>query len=68
MLDEGRTVFSAGLDPEPLRELHLLTAKPFLYVFNLDEDELGNEALKSRCARWSRPPRRSSSTRRSSPS
>jgi GTP-binding protein YchF len=47
VLDSGRTVFSAGLDPEPLRELHLLTAKPFLYVFNLDEEELGNEALKS---------------------
>ena len=28
-----------------LRELHLLTAKPFLYVFNVDEDELANEAF-----------------------
>jgi len=46
VLDSGQTVFEAGLDPEPLRELHLLTAKPFLYVFNLDEDELGNAALK----------------------
>jgi ribosome-binding ATPase YchF (GTP1/OBG family) len=25
-----------------LRELHLLTAKPFLYVFNVDEEELAN--------------------------
>jgi ribosome-binding ATPase len=46
VLDEGRTVFAAGLDQRPLRELHLLTAKPFLYVFNCDEQELGNEALK----------------------
>jgi hypothetical protein len=46
MLDEGRTVFGAGLDPEPLRELHLLTAKPFLYVFNMDDEELGDGALK----------------------
>ncbi|NYI08058.1 redox-regulated ATPase YchF [Allostreptomyces psammosilenae] len=46
VLEEGRTVFSAGLDPEPLRELHLLTAKPFLYVFNVDEDELVDEAVK----------------------
>jgi GTP-binding protein YchF len=46
VLDDGTTVFAAGLDPEPLRELHLLTAKPFLYVFNLDDEELGNEALK----------------------
>src|SRR5205809_1243468 len=30
VLDSGRTVFGAGLDREPLRELSLLTAKPFL--------------------------------------
>jgi ribosome-binding ATPase len=47
VLDAGRTVFAAGLDTGPLRELHLLTAKPFLYVFNMDDEELGNEALKS---------------------
>jgi ribosome-binding ATPase len=46
VLDSGTTVFAAGLDTEPLRELHLLTAKPFLYVFNLDEEELDNETLK----------------------
>ena len=45
VLGEGRTVFEAGLDPEPLRELFLLTAKPFLYVFNVDADELSNAAL-----------------------
>jgi GTP-binding protein YchF len=47
VLNEGRTIFAAGLDPAPLRELFLLTAKPFLYVFNVDADELGNEDLKS---------------------
>ena len=46
VLDSGRTVFAAGLDPQPLRELHFLTAKPFLYVFNLDDEELGNEEFK----------------------
>ncbi len=46
VLDEGRTVFAAGLEPAPLRELHLLTAKPFLYVFNMDDEELADEALK----------------------
>jgi ribosome-binding ATPase len=45
-LETGVTVFAAGLDPEPLRDLHLLTAKPFIYVFNLDSDELANEELK----------------------
>jgi GTP-binding protein YchF len=42
VLNEGTTAYAAGLDAEELRELHLLTAKPFLYVFNVDEDELGN--------------------------
>ncbi|MEI6372856.1 MAG: redox-regulated ATPase YchF [Actinomycetes bacterium] len=45
VLGEGRTAFEAGLDPVPLRELWLLTAKPFLYVFNVDADELSNTAL-----------------------
>ncbi len=40
VLERGQTVFAAGLDRGPLRELHLLTAKPFLYVFNVDPDEL----------------------------
>ncbi|MGN6090302.1 MAG: redox-regulated ATPase YchF [Actinomycetales bacterium] len=47
VLERGETVFAARLDPEPLRELHLLTAKPFLYVFNMDEDELGDEQLRA---------------------
>jgi ribosome-binding ATPase len=50
VLDGGRTVFGTGLDPEPLRDLHLLTAKPFLYVFNLDDAELGDQALRARLA------------------
>ena len=33
------------VDPEPLRELTLLTTKPFLYVFNVDADELANTEL-----------------------
>ncbi|GAA2075369.1 redox-regulated ATPase YchF [Actinomadura alba] len=52
VLNEGTTLFAgaaaAGIDLEVLRELHLLTAKPFLYVFNLDEDELGDEELRGR--------------------
>ena len=47
VLNEGRTIFAASLDPVPLRELFLLTAKPFLYAFNVDSDELGNEELKT---------------------
>ena len=50
VLDSGQTVFASGVDREPLRELHLLTAKPFLYVFNLDEDELTDSALREELA------------------
>lgn len=42
-LNQGKTIFAAGLDLELLKELFLLTAKPFLYVFNVDEGGLGNE-------------------------
>ena len=45
VLDEGTTLFAAGkkLDSALLRELNLLTTKPFLYVFNADESVLGDE-------------------------
>jgi GTP-binding protein YchF len=36
-LDNGTTLFAAGADDALLRELNLLTTKPFLYVFNADE-------------------------------
>src|SRR5690606_17383672 len=52
LLNEGVTLFAgaekAGIDVSLLRELHLLTAKPFLYVFNLDESELIDEDLRAR--------------------
>jgi ribosome-binding ATPase len=46
ILDSGRTLFSAGVDRAPLRELSLLTTKPFLYVFNADEGVLTDEAKR----------------------
>jgi hypothetical protein len=52
LLDSGQTVFAgaaaAGIDPADLRDFQLLTAKPFLYVFNVDTAELGDEALRER--------------------
>jgi len=42
VLDGGTTLFAAGVDASPLRELNLLTTKPFLYVFNADEAVLTN--------------------------
>ena len=46
VLDAGQTIFASGMDTELLRDLFLLTAKPFIYVFNCDQDELANEELK----------------------
>ncbi|MFA5708219.1 redox-regulated ATPase YchF [Mycolicibacterium sp.] len=40
VLDGGKTLFSAGVDVSLLRELNLMTTKPFLYVFNADESVL----------------------------
>jgi len=45
VLETGQTIFGSGLDREPLRELHLMTAKPFLYVFNVDPDEIADAAF-----------------------
>ncbi|WP_440714220.1 redox-regulated ATPase YchF [Gordonia sp. FQ] len=48
ILDSGKTLFSAkdSFDLSSVRELHLLTAKPFLYVFNADEAVLTDDARK----------------------
>ncbi|UYP19975.1 redox-regulated ATPase YchF [Rhodococcus sp. Z13] len=48
ILEDGRTIFSAQSEVKSalLRDLHLLTAKPFLYVFNADESVLTNEERK----------------------
>jgi GTP-binding protein YchF len=48
LLDAGRTVAEAAaageVDASRLSDLHLLTAKPFLYVFNVDEGDLADPA------------------------
>jgi GTP-binding protein YchF len=50
LLDTGVTLSAgaaaAGIDATLLRELSLLTSKPFLYAFNVDEDELGDDGFK----------------------
>ena len=43
-LNDGKLLSLSGVDIEPIRELGLLTAKPFLYAFNVDEDILQDEA------------------------
>ncbi|WP_394284877.1 redox-regulated ATPase YchF, partial [Corynebacterium sp.] len=50
ILEDDRTLFNAAkadeIDLALLRDLHLMTAKPFLYVFNADEGVLTDEAKK----------------------
>jgi ribosome-binding ATPase len=49
VLDEGRPISSEhSLDHEVLRESFLLTDKPFIYVFNLDDTDLGDEGLRAK--------------------
>ena len=49
VLEDGRTLFRAQneIDRGLLRDLHLMTAKPFLYVFNADEAVLTSEERKA---------------------
>ena len=50
ILDDGQTLFHAGFDASPIKELGLLTAKPFLYVFNVDEKTLRDAAKQAALA------------------
>ena len=52
VLDSGRTIFESrdALDVTLIQDLQLLTAKPFIYVFNVDENGLGDEDLASSLA------------------
>ncbi|WP_111767599.1 redox-regulated ATPase YchF [Nakamurella deserti] len=49
VLDSGATLFSAQkkIDLDVLKELSLMTTKPFLYVFNADESVLTDDAKKA---------------------
>ncbi len=51
ILDAGTTIASAvaagQIDPGLLADLHLLSAKPFIYVFNVDEGALGDQGLRA---------------------
>ncbi|MCZ9294160.1 redox-regulated ATPase YchF [Corynebacterium meitnerae] len=51
ILESDRTLFAAAkageIDLALVRDLHLMTAKPFLYVFNSDEGVLTDDAKKA---------------------
>jgi GTP-binding protein YchF len=43
-LNDGKPLSASTIDLAPIKELGLLTAKPFIYVFNIDEALLGDAA------------------------
>ncbi|MFI6678363.1 redox-regulated ATPase YchF [Kribbella sp. NPDC050470] len=45
-LEAGTPIIASDVDRDAIRELMLMTAKPYLYVFNCDADELADEPLK----------------------
>ncbi len=50
VLDAGKPLSSSAIDLAPIKELGLLTAKPFIYVFNVDEAVLTDAAAKAKLA------------------
>ena len=46
-LERGVLLSASGIDLAPIKELGLLTAKPFIFVFNVDEAVLTNAARKA---------------------
>jgi GTP-binding protein YchF len=51
-LDDSRVISKVGkeIDRELLADLHLLTDKPFIYVFNVDEETLSNKVRQEQLA------------------
>ncbi len=51
VLETGTTLFggaaAAGLDPDRVAELQLMTSKPFIYVFNTDDAGLADTAMQA---------------------
>jgi GTP-binding protein YchF len=50
ILDGGTTLAQAKFDATPIRELGLLTAKPILYIFNVDESVLSHDEQRAALA------------------
>ena len=56
LLDSGQPVWSRPeIDPKRLSDLFLLTAKPIMYLFNVDENGLGDTILHARLAQLAAP-------------
>lgn len=50
LLNDGQPIWSVPtgeIEPEHLQDLHLITAKPVIYLFNLDENGITDDAHKA---------------------
>ena len=50
ILNSGKLLYGSKLDLTLIADLHLMTAKPFLYVFNVDAAELADAELRKKLA------------------
>lgn len=50
VLQRGELLSASSLDVAPIKELGLLTAKPFIFVFNVDESVLTDDARRAELA------------------
>jgi ribosome-binding ATPase YchF (GTP1/OBG family) len=50
ILNAGKLLYGSKLDLTLIADLHLMTAKPFLYVFNVDAAELADAQLRKKLA------------------
>ena len=55
ILSEGKLLSSSALDLSLLKEFGFLTAKPFLYLFNVDASELADQALRDELSKLVAP-------------
>jgi GTP-binding protein YchF len=50
ILNAGKLLYGSKVDLTLIADLHLMTAKPFLYVFNVDAAELADAELRKKLA------------------
>ena len=50
VLNAGKLLYGSKVDLTLIADLHLMTAKPFLFVFNVDAAELGDAELRKKLA------------------
>jgi len=47
-LDDGVLAINSDIDLSEVKHLNLMTAKPFIYVFNVDDTDVNNDELKAK--------------------